>query len=49
MDELNAHLQGACEAHGRRRAHPEYSDRSIYQVFEEERTKLIPYVEDFDS
>ena len=49
MDELNAHLQGACEAHGRRQAHPEYPDRSVYQVFEEERAKLIPYVEDFDS
>ena len=49
MDELNAHLQGACEAHGRRQAHPEYPDRSVYEVFEEERAKLIPYVEDFDS
>ncbi|MDX1718218.1 MAG: IS21 family transposase [Anderseniella sp.] len=47
--ELNAWLQDRCLAYARSNAHPEMRDRTIWQVFEEERDSLVPYVGCFDG
>ena len=49
LEELNAHLAEAmlCEAHNAR--HPEFSGKSVWQVFEEERPYLRAQVEVFDG
>ncbi len=42
-DELNAWLLAKCLGWAKAHAHPERPERTIWEVFEEERPKLIPY------
>ena len=48
-DELNAWLVDKCVVWAKAHAHPEQSGRTIWEVFEEERPKLIPYGGRFDG
>ena len=48
-DELNAWLIDKCIAWAKAHPHPERPDRTIWEVFEEERPKLIPYRGRFDG
>ena len=48
-DELNAWLTDKCIAWAKAHAHPEQPDRTIWEVFEEERPKLVPYRGRFDG
>src|SRR5450432_997580 len=48
-DELNAWLTDKCICWARAHAHPERPDRTIWEVFEEERPKLIAYRGRFDG
>jgi transposase len=48
-DELNAWLFDKCLSWARAHAHPERPDWTIWEVFEEERPKLIPYRGRFDG
>ena len=48
-NELNAWLLDKCIAWAKAHAHPERPDRTIFEVFEEERPKLIPYRGRFDG
>jgi transposase len=41
-DELNAWLLDKCVAYAKAHRHPEIADRTIWEVFEEERPKLVP-------
>jgi transposase len=41
-DELNAWLLDRCVAYAKAHKHPELTDRTIWQVFEAERPKLVP-------
>jgi hypothetical protein len=43
FDELNAWLIDKCIAYAKAHAHPERADRTVWEVFEEERPPLIPY------
>ncbi len=47
--ELNAWLEDRCLAYARANTHPEMRDRTIWEVFEEERASLVPYVGPFDG
>lgn len=47
--ELNAWLQDRCLAWAKTHPHPEMKDKAIWDVFEEERASLIPYVGPFDG
>ncbi|MCP5231160.1 MAG: IS21 family transposase, partial [Zoogloeaceae bacterium] len=47
LDELNAWLADQCVAYATRTKHPEFKDRTIFEVFEEERAKLMPYLGPF--
>jgi hypothetical protein len=46
---LNAWLLDKCVAYAKAHAHPEQSERTIWEVFEEERPKLIAYRGRFDG
>ena len=48
-DELNGWLLDKCLSWAKAHAHPERPDRTIWEVFEEERPKLIPYRGRFDG
>jgi transposase len=48
-DELNAWLVDKCVAYAKVHAHPERPDRTVWEVFEEERPKLIPHRGRFDG
>jgi transposase len=48
-DELNAWLLDQCIAYAKRNQHPEQVDRTIWQVFEAERPKLVPLTSAFDG
>jgi len=48
-DELNAWLLDKCLAWAKAHAHPERPERTIWEIFEEERPKLIPYRGRFDG
>jgi transposase len=48
-DELNAWLLDRCIAHAKAHRHPEFKDRTIWQVFEAERGSLVPYPGRFDG
>ncbi len=48
-DELNAWLLDKCLCWAKAHAHPERSDQTIFEVFELERPKLIPYRGRFDG
>jgi transposase len=43
LDELNAWLADQCVAYARRTRHPEFRDRTVWEVFEEERAALTPF------
>ncbi|MEL6792390.1 MAG: IS21 family transposase, partial [Pseudomonadota bacterium] len=47
--ELNAWLEDRCRDYARANAHPELRDRTVWDVFEEERASLVPYVGPFDG
>src|SRR5215472_14453576 len=48
-DELNAWLLDKCIAHAKTHPHPECPDRTVWEVFEEERPKLVGYRGRFDG
>src|SRR5215831_16145073 len=48
-DELNAWLLDKCIAYAKAHAHPERADRTVWEVFEEERPKLVAYRGRFDG
>lgn len=48
-DELNAYLLDRCVAYAKAHPHPEQKDRTVFDVFEEERPALIPYQGPFDG
>jgi hypothetical protein len=47
--EINDYLLDRCIAYARSHRHPEVVERTIWEVFEEERAKLIPYAGRFDG
>jgi hypothetical protein len=49
LEELNAWLLDRCVAYARSHKHPELKERTVWEVFEEERPKLISYVGRFDG
>jgi len=49
LEELNAHLAEATLREARNTLHPEYSDKSVWQVFEEEKPYLRVQAEAFDG
>jgi transposase len=48
-DELNAWLTDKCIAHAKAHPHPERPDRTVWEIFEEERPNLVPYRGRFDG
>jgi transposase len=48
-DELNAWLADKCVAYARAHPHPERPDRTVWEMFEEERPKLVGYRGRFDG
>jgi transposase len=48
-EELNAWLLDRCIAYAKAHKHPELTDRTIWQVFEAERPKLVPVSGPFDG
>lgn len=48
-DELNAWLADKCVAYAKAHRHPECAGRAIWEVFEEERQKLVPLRGRFDG
>src|SRR5271170_338528 len=49
LDELNAWLLDKCIAYAKAHRHPEFADRTIWEVFEAERPNLVPYAGRFDG
>ena len=49
LDELNAWLLDRCIAYAKVHRHPELADQTIWDVFEAERPKLVPYAGRFDG
>jgi transposase len=47
--ELNAWLGDRCIAYAKANRHPDIPDKTIWEVFEEERSSLVPYVGPFDG
>jgi hypothetical protein len=48
-DELNAWLTDKCIAYAKAHLHPELTGQTIWEVFEAERPKLVPYTGRFDG
>ena len=48
-DEMNAWLTDKCIAYAKAHRHPELTEQTIWQVFEAERPKLVPYAGRFDG
>jgi hypothetical protein len=48
-DELNAWLTDRCIAYAKAHRHPELTEQTIWEVFEAERGKLVPYAGRFDG
>jgi hypothetical protein len=48
-DEMNAWLLDQCVLYAKAHRHPEIADKTIWDVFEEERQKLVPYRGRFDG
>src|ERR1700733_13024209 len=48
-DDLNAWLMDRCIAYAKAHRHPELSEQTIWEVFEAERPKLVPYAGRFDG
>jgi len=49
LDDLNAWLLDQCIAYAKAHRHPELTGQTIWEVFEAERTKLVPYAGRFDG
>ena len=49
LSELNAWLEDQCVAYAKRNQHPEYKERTIWDVFQEERTSLMELRGPFDG
>src|SRR3984957_16237922 len=49
LDELNAWLLDKCIAYAKAHRHPELPEQTIWEVFEAERPKLVPYAGRFDG
>ena len=49
LTELNAWLQDQCVGYAKRTRHPEFKERTIWEVFEEERANLIELRGPFDG
>jgi hypothetical protein len=49
LDELNAWLLDQCIAYTKVHRHPELTEQTIWEVFEAERPKLVPYAGRFDG
>src|SRR4029450_2984627 len=49
LDELNAWLLDKCIAYAQAHRHPEFADRTVWEVFEAERPNLVPYAGRFDG
>jgi hypothetical protein len=49
LDELNAWLLDRCITYAKAHKHPEFADKTIWEVFEAERPKLVPYAGRFDG
>ena len=49
LDELNAWLLDRCIAYVKAHKHPEFADKTVWEVFEAERPKLVPYAGRFDG
>src|SRR5271165_726793 len=48
-DELNAWLMDRCIVYAKAHPHPERPEQTVWEVFEEERPKLVPYRGRFDG
>ena len=48
-DELNAWLTDKCIAFAKAHPHPEFAEKTVWEVFEAERSKLVRYVGRFDG
>ena len=48
-EELNAWLLDQCIAYAKAHRHPEFRDRTVWEVFEAERPSLVPYAGRFDG
>ena len=48
-DEMNAWLLDQCVAYAKAHRHPELSEQTIWEAFEAERPKLVPYAGRFDG
>jgi hypothetical protein len=48
-EELNAWLLDQCIAHAKAHRHPEFRDRTVWEVFEAERPSLVAYAGRFDG
>ncbi len=46
---MNARLLDKCVAFAKAHRHPEIADETVWEVFEEERPKLVPYRRRFDG
>jgi hypothetical protein len=49
LDELNAWLLDKCIAYAKAHRHPELVEQTVWEVFEAERPKLVPYAGRFDG
>src|ERR1700729_3003067 len=49
LDELNAWLLDKCIAYAKAHPHPELTEQTLWEVFEAERPKLVPYAGRFDG
>src|SRR3974390_2553388 len=49
LTELNAWLTDKCVAYAKAHRHPELTEQTIWEVFEAERPKLVPYAGRFDG
>ena len=49
LDELNDWLTDKCVAYAKAHRHPEMTEQTIWEVFEAERPKLVPYAGRFDG
>src|SRR5580700_11659702 len=47
LDELNAWLADQCVAYAKRTKHPEFRDKTVWEVFDEERMSLMPFLAPF--
>jgi transposase len=49
LDELNDWLVDKCVAYAKAHRHPELSEQTVWELFEAERPKLVPYAGRFDG